>query len=116
MKRMADTKLMVALKEEVKRWELLGWRINGVPMGVGLPGIGVEIFELDIRTSAVVKMLIDKEIFTKEEADIYYQQEMLDRLTKIREENEERVKAERIAAEIAVAQRRIIGPNGQPLN
>lgn len=113
---MAKTQLEVQLAEELKRWQLAGMRAAGVPAGFEVPGIPVELYEIEVRTSAVIKLMMDKGIFTKEEADIYYQQEMLERLTKIREANEENIKKQRMANEIAVAQKRLLGPNGQPFN
>ena len=113
---MADSKLEIQLAEELKRWELAGMRAAGIPAGFEIPGIPVELYEIEVRTAAIVKLLIEKEIFTKKEADIFYQKEMLERLTKIREANEENIKKERMAREIAVAQKRLLGPNGQPIN
>ena len=113
---MAESKLEIALKEELQRWEILGMRAGGVPAGFQAPGISVEIFELEMRLHTAINLLIEKGIITQEEADEKYQQNMLDRLTAIREANEEQIKKARMAQQIAVAQKSILGPNGQPFN
>jgi len=105
------TKLEQQLKEEQQRWAMKGMTFAGVPaVFKGVPGISVELLETDLRASALVKLLLEKEIFTEEEANEMYQRCMLEKMTKIREAFEEKERAKML-----VARQRLLGPDGQPM-
>jgi hypothetical protein len=105
------TKLEQQLSEELQRWQLVQIPLRGVPTGFPTPGIHVEILETDVRSTAIVKLLVEKGICTQEEGDEMYQRCMLERLTAIREGYEAAK-----SAEVLVAKQRLLGPDGKPMN
>jgi hypothetical protein len=87
---------------ELKKWDELGMKAMGTLPESPFPGIGVEIFHMELSQNTLVECLIEKGIFTREELDEKFKQHKLDRLVDIREMNEEQVKEARRRQQIAI--------------
>lgn len=108
------TDLQVDLHNEALEWTKRDMVIAGVPRALAgaAPGIDVEIFELECRFAGLIQYLKESmPDFDITKANEAYQKVMLDKLRGIR-----KIADEQRGADIAVAQTRLLGPDGEVLH
>lgn len=109
----------VDLHNEVVRWNKHDWAIQGIPssfIGLGPPGIGINLLQLDFVQTALIKFLVEMDIINEDELNDKLRVVKTERLTKIREAQEKIMAREEAAAKLVVPDKRIIGPNGEVLH
>ena len=115
-KKIPAPKSVVDLHNEVIEWDKRGMVIQGVPAALGggpFPGISVEIFEIEMRFSGLIKYLAAEwDEFDEEKASDYYRKEMVTKLKGTREMYD-KAKAQ---GDITIAQPPLLGPNGEVLH
>jgi hypothetical protein len=106
------------LKKELEKWEKAGMLPVGHPNWMdGAPGISIDMLQQQVMLQTLIDYVKDKLGMTENEFLFMYQEHMLDRLKTIREANEERIKKERaLGPQLAVAESKLLGPNGQPIH
>jgi len=99
--KMTDTE--IELYEEKKRWDALGMEAVGKPHQMPVPGIPVDIFHVEMSLLTLIDAIVEAGVLSKEELDAKFSENMLERLTRIREANEENVKAQRARMQLGVS-------------
>jgi hypothetical protein len=105
------------LTEELKKWD----RAQMIPLGYphfmeGVPGIPIDMLQQQVLLQTLVDFVKHHFDLTDNEFTVQFEQHYADRLKAVREANEDRIKKERaLAPSLAVAQKRLLGPNGEPL-
>jgi len=105
----------VDLHNEIVHWNKHEWTIQGVPdsfLGLGPPGIGVNLLHLDWLQQALIEFLIDMDIINEDELDERLRKTKTRILQKIRREQEE-IMAREAGPQILTPDKRILGPNGE---
>lgn len=101
---MRVTETSLALDAERDKWEKLGMNTQGV---------GVDVFMLECSLLTIIDIIIDKLGIDKDEInDRYFRPKVLERLTTIREANEEQIRMARIGASSGPT---LVGPHGEKL-
>jgi hypothetical protein len=106
------------LELEVKEWEKEKIVINGYPdfMGPDIPGMPIDLLQLHVSVLFVGEFIKEHLGISDEDFDIQFQQRFAKYLRNVREKNIARIKAERkMGPQLAVAQSKLLGPNGEPL-
>jgi hypothetical protein len=95
--------LDIAIHQERKRWDELGMSYFGSLRGTGIPGVPVDVFLLEVSLFALIEYLQEKGVIEdQEEVDNIFRKTILERMTRIREANEEDIKRSRRQAGIAL--------------
>lgn len=105
----------VDLHNEVVFWNKHEWRIQGIPdsfMGGPVPGIGVNLLRVDWVQQALIQYLLDEGIIDEDKLNEKFRQIKLEVLQNMRREQEAKMNA----PEIAVPDKRLLGPNGEVLH
>jgi hypothetical protein len=112
--------LDVKILNEKKAWTRAGMHIVAVPYGVAdqvcMPGMKIELFEMEAKLVGLIEAVQEAVGISDEAYNFHYRQAIYNRLKMVREANENRVKQERLAAQMGIAPKKILGPDGTPLS
>lgn len=98
------TALILELDAERDRWAKLGMNTQGVT---------IDMFMLECSVLTLIEILVDKLGLTKDEInEQYFRPKVLQRLTEVREANEEEIRLSRIGASGGST---LVGPHGEKL-
>jgi len=92
------------IEEELDKWN---------KVGIDPSVININVFILDQMVHACFDLLIEKEIFTRNELNYIYRKKLIEKLREIRKELEPQIARAKIAGSIDP---QIFGPNGDLIN
>lgn len=109
----------VLMANEARAWSRAGMSWSGVPTAyagkVPIGGINVELVDLETKIHVLVELLKDVTNLSQEELDDMWLAHKAGYLRRIREDNEEMVRRTRAASALGIKNKRLLGPDGQPL-
>lgn len=97
------SELDVLLNQERQRWVELDMLPMGKPPQIPVHGIPVETHHLEVSVATLVDFLAETGVIDKEALNVKFKQYMLERLTRIREANQDAIIEARRRQGIAVA-------------
>lgn len=106
------------LEDEIKEWDKEKLFINGYPdfMAPDVKGIPIDLLQLHVSIIFLGEFIKEHLQISEEDFDVMYQQRFTLYLRNLREANIERIRKERtLGPSLAVAQSKLLGPNGEPL-
>jgi hypothetical protein len=110
----ALTEMDVKLNNEMRAWARLGISPLSQPLGLGAPGMTTNLLDLEIKVMTLIEALTTLGLVESAVLDEMFQKNFLRRLHDTRVANEDKIKEERSKESLHVAQRRLLGPNGNP--
>lgn len=93
-----------------------GINIVGIPasmQAVGIPGVLVEILELDLRVAAIIRFLTEIDARAEDRLNELYQEIKTAKLDAVRESKKQAERAQRTAIAVAKRDGSIFGPDGK---
>lgn len=112
------TESVVNVLNEARAWARVGMSFHGVPTSLpdgAFDGIKVNIFDEKLHNLTLQKVLIEAGLTTDEDIDELYRELKYNVMKEMRESHEENVKRLKLRQNMALPEKRLLGPDGQPL-
>ena len=97
--------LDLEIAKELTKWDELGMIAAGSIPGLPIPGIPVNVFELELRFLTLLNVITEKLNLNTDDVNQRYAQTKLDRLRSIRESNEKAIREANSRSKVALPEK-----------